>query len=243
MSTHEFDDNDDRAPAEPDQGAGAAADEAAQVDDGVAPAFSSHQARFRRVQPSEPIDDNASLGPGDIPPPQAKGSGWGEETQVPIQEQPLISPEEAAAAAQDDRPGRRQNRDGGKGKYDEDTVANLDNIADLEEEGQEDLSAKVADAPHAHNQRVQTLDELDQAVFANYAGSSEGIDLSLLMRVLAPREKVDVSREPDVVWEYDQLFTQVSSDMQTELDEGDENDDKEEEEREKTGFELKDAMG
>jgi hypothetical protein len=226
--SNEFDEPEPQQPQGEDTGAGA--DDIAQVDDGMQ--------RRKRIVEAE-VDDGASLGSGDgeaAPPPQAKGSGWGEDTQVPVTEQQLVSAEDAAIQGQQEEKQRRVRGNGAGGaaqkdRYEVDTVANMDQIADLEDEGQEDLTAKVAEAPHAHGQRVQTLDELDQAVFANYSSSGDGIDLSLLMRVLAPREKVDVAREPDTIWEYDQLFTQVSSDMQLEMDEGDDA----EEEKESSG--------
>ena len=217
-----------------DTGAGAHADEAAEVDDGL-------RGRPKRMASAD--DDGGSLEPqsGELPPPpQAKGSGWGEDTQVPVAEEKLVSADEAAVAGQEEKRQRRQAGGGAqKDRYEVDTIADINQIAEVEDEGQEDLTAKVADAPHAHNQRVQTLDELDQAVFANYTSSGDGIDLSLLMRVLSPREKIDAQREPDLIWEYDQLFTQVSSDMQTEMDEGDDEEEKEgPAEEEKTPAEL-----
>lgn len=53
----------------------------------------------------------------------------------------------------------------------------------------------------------------------------DGVDLSLLSSALAPREKVG---DADVRWEWDSLFAQVSSDVQTERDLADEVDDADE---------------
>ncbi|KAG2457587.1 IF43B protein, partial [Polypterus senegalus] len=49
------------------------------------------------------------------------------------------------------------------------------------------------------------------------------IDLKLLTKVLAPEHEV---REEDVGWDWDHLFTEVSSELQCELDQGDKDEQK-----------------
>ncbi|XP_030070872.1 intraflagellar transport protein 43 homolog isoform X2 [Microcaecilia unicolor] len=99
-------------------------------------------------------------------------------------------------------------------------------IPDLEEVQEEDLAMQVAAPPSVQVNRVMTYRDLDNDLM-KYAAletlvneslrSQEDteIDLKLLTKVLAPEQEV---REDDVVWDWDLLYTEVSSELLTEWD-------------------------
>jgi len=125
-----------------------------------------------------------------------------------------------AAAAASEPPkggfGRRQAGRGGRDKYDTDTITDITEIPDVEEEPREaDLSTVVADAPNVRAQRVQGLQELQgqSGLFQLPSALGDGIDLSLLQSALSPPEHVE---EGDALWEFEQLFADVSSEMMAE---------------------------
>jgi hypothetical protein len=107
---------------------------------------------------------------------------------------------------------------GGRDKYDTDTITDITEIPDVEEEPREaDLSSVVAEAPNVRAQRVQGLQELQEQIqFQLPSALGDGIDLSLLQSALSPPE--NVSGEGDVLWEFEQLFADVSSEMMAEME-------------------------
>jgi len=87
---------------------------------------------------------------------------------------------------------------------------------DVEEPREADLTNVVADAPNVRSQKVQGLQELQsQILFQLPSAIGDGIDLSLLQSSLSPQENVT---EGDVLWEFEQLFADVSSDMMAEME-------------------------
>jgi len=94
-------------------------------------------------------------------------------------------------------------------------IVDVQEIPDLEEAVQDDITTKVAQAPNIRAARVQALTELDSEIVNSLPVLPDGIDLSLLTNALTPVEKV---HETDQAWDYDSLFTNVSSEIQTELD-------------------------
>ena len=95
----------------------------------------------------------------------------------------------------------------------QDSDEDLPVIPDLEEIEEEDLALKVAEANVAVN-RVDTYKELDNDLFKQAAFATlEEIDLRLLTRRMAQESSL---KEPDDCWAWDKLFTDVSSEMQTE---------------------------
>jgi len=107
-----------------------------------------------------------------------------------------------------------------KDKYDSDVITDITEIPDLEAEAPEDnLANAVAEAPNVRStNRVQALQELDsQIMFSLPSAMGDGIDLSLLTSALSPQENV---AEADQLWEFDQLFADVSSEMLAEADPG-----------------------
>merc|ERR1712080_57234 len=87
-------------------------------------------------------------------------------------------------------------------------------IPDLEEVEAEDLALAVAEAPSVAVNRVATYKELDIDLFKHAAFATlEEIDLRLLTRCLAPEASL---KEADEAWSWDLLFTDVSSELQSE---------------------------
>lgn len=65
------------------------------------------------------------------------------------------------------------------------------------------------EAPNVRTNRMQALQELDQELGYSVSTSQlDGIDLSLLTSQLLPQ---DACADPDVAWDYDGLFTEVST--------------------------------
>ncbi|KAM9555909.1 intraflagellar transport protein 43 homolog isoform 1-T1 [Guaruba guarouba] len=91
-------------------------------------------------------------------------------------------------------------------------------IPDLEEVQEEDLAMQVAAPPSVQVNRVLTYHDLDKDLmkYAAFQTLDGEVDLKLLTKVLAPEHEL---RE-DVSWDWDHLFTEVSSELVTEWDLG-----------------------
>ncbi|KXZ49353.1 hypothetical protein GPECTOR_22g947 [Gonium pectorale] len=82
-------------------------------------------------------------------------------------------------------------------------------IPELEEEGREDLSTVVAEAPKVRINKVQGMDELEEDMhFKLPAMDDRDIDLSLLTAVLCSSEQV---QEAEETWDPDIILTEVAS--------------------------------
>ncbi|XP_053330964.1 intraflagellar transport protein 43 homolog [Spea bombifrons] len=92
-------------------------------------------------------------------------------------------------------------------------------IPDLEDMQEEDLALQVAAPPSVQVNRVMTYMDLDKDLMRHAAFQTlDGdIDLKLLTKVLSPEPEV---REDDVHWDWDLLFTEMSSELVTEWDVG-----------------------
>ncbi|XP_068948032.1 intraflagellar transport protein 43 homolog [Petaurus breviceps papuanus] len=92
-------------------------------------------------------------------------------------------------------------------------------IPDLEEVQEEDFVLQVAAPPSIQVNRVMTYRDLDNDLmkYAAFQTLDGEIDLKLLTKVLAPEPEV---REDDVSWDWDRLYTEVSSELLTEWDLG-----------------------
>ncbi|KAJ3048840.1 hypothetical protein HK097_010169 [Rhizophlyctis rosea] len=93
-------------------------------------------------------------------------------------------------------------------------------IPDLEDAEQDEMISSIAMPPQVKGERVRTIRELDaEGGWERGAEHSPvpGIDLSLLASIaLCPP---DMIAEPDVPWDWDVLFTEISSEMQAEMEE------------------------
>ncbi|KAM9381295.1 intraflagellar transport protein 43 homolog [Phaethornis superciliosus] len=92
-------------------------------------------------------------------------------------------------------------------------------IPDLEEVQEEDLAMQVAAPPSVQVNRVMTYHDLDKDLrkYAAFQTLDGEVDLKLLTKVLAPEHEL---QEDDVSWDWDHVFTEVSSELVTEWDLG-----------------------
>ncbi|PNW81550.1 hypothetical protein CHLRE_06g251200v5 [Chlamydomonas reinhardtii] len=82
-------------------------------------------------------------------------------------------------------------------------------IPELEEEGREDLSNIVAEAPKVRTNKVQGMEELEEDMHYKLpAMDDRDIDLSLLTAVLCSSEQVAEAEDP---WDPDIVLTEVAS--------------------------------
>ncbi|XP_023556533.1 intraflagellar transport protein 43 homolog isoform X2 [Octodon degus] len=90
-------------------------------------------------------------------------------------------------------------------------------IPDLEEVQEEEFILQVASPPSVQVNRVMTYRDLDNDLmkYSAFQTLDGEIDLKLLTKVLAPENEV---REEDVGWDWDHLYTEVSSELLSELD-------------------------
>ncbi|XP_043269337.1 intraflagellar transport protein 43 homolog isoform X2 [Venturia canescens] len=87
-------------------------------------------------------------------------------------------------------------------------------IPDLDEIQADNGIPEIANAPSVGVNRVAAYKELDKDLLKNEAFAYlDGIDLSLLTDRLYPEKLV---REPDEMWSWDVLFTQISSELNSE---------------------------
>ncbi|XP_063804347.1 intraflagellar transport protein 43 homolog [Pseudophryne corroboree] len=88
-------------------------------------------------------------------------------------------------------------------------------IPDLDEVQEEDLALQVAAPPSVQVNRVMTYKDLDKDLMRHAAFQTlDGdVDLKLLTKVLSPEPEV---REEDTRWDWDLLYTEVSSELLTE---------------------------
>ncbi|PWA16332.1 hypothetical protein CCH79_00004531 [Gambusia affinis] len=92
-------------------------------------------------------------------------------------------------------------------------------IPDLEEVQEEDLTMQVASPPRIQVNRVMTYRDLDNDLkhFSTFQTLDGEIDLKLLSKVLAPEQEF---KEEYVIWNWDHLFAEVSSELRMEQDQG-----------------------
>ncbi|XP_062863033.1 intraflagellar transport protein 43 homolog [Trichomycterus rosablanca] len=144
-----------------------------------------------------------------LKPPRRQG-GWAEETTGISSAK---SGRRQGAEEVEDRRLRPQTPEGS------DDEGDIPVIPDLDEVQEEDLTMQVAAPPSVQVNRVMTYRDLDNDLmkYSAFQTLDGEIDLKLLTKVLAPEQEV---REEDVGWDWDHLFTEVSSELQTEWDQG-----------------------
>lgn len=97
-------------------------------------------------------------------------------------------------------------------------------IPDLGEVEREDLTTQIAQAPSVSMSQVDTFQQLDSELLKQAAFTTlDGCDLRLLTKYLTPEEYL---KEPDVVWTWDTLFTEVANEINKTNDAAQEADDK-----------------
>ncbi|XP_006865663.1 PREDICTED: intraflagellar transport protein 43 homolog [Chrysochloris asiatica] len=168
----------------------------------------------RRAQPEsaqteKPLNDkSASLTlTGEAPPPKPprRQGGWADDSMKTSK-----FGRKASEEIEDHRL-RQHSLDGS------DDGGDIPVIPDLEEVQEEDFVLQVAAPPSIQVNRVMTYRDLDNDLmkYSAFQTLDGEIDLKLLTKVLAPEHDV---REDDVSWDWDHLYTEVSSELLMEWD-------------------------
>ncbi|XP_034433151.1 intraflagellar transport protein 43 homolog isoform X1 [Hippoglossus hippoglossus] len=144
------------------------------------------------------------------PKPARRQGGWAEESSG------SGSAKSSRRPAAEDLEDRRLQPQTPQGSDDE---GDIPVIPDLEEVQEEDLTMQVAAPPSIQVNRVMTYRDLDNDLkyYSAFQTLDGEIDLKLLTKVLAPEQEV---KEDDVSWDWDHLFTEVSSELLMEWDQG-----------------------
>ncbi|KAM6202660.1 intraflagellar transport protein 43 homolog [Rhynchocyon petersi] len=169
----------------------------------------------RRAQP-EPAQtddtllsgkDSSSSLTGEAPPPKPprRQGGWADDSMKTSRFGRKVSEEI------EDHRLKQHSLDGS------DDVGDIPVIPDLEEVQEEDFVQQVAAPPSIQVNRVMTYRDLDNDLmkYSAFQTLDGEIDLKLLTKVLAPEHEV---REDDVSWDWDHLYTEVSSELLVEWD-------------------------
>jgi len=101
--------------------------------------------------------------------------------------------------------------------FDDDDNGDIPVIPNLEEVQEEDMTQKIALAPQVQVNKVATFRDLDQDLLKHSAFTTldNEIDLKLLAKVLSPETEI---QESDSHWDWNHLFTEVSSELRAEWD-------------------------
>ncbi|XP_066497910.1 intraflagellar transport protein 43 homolog isoform X2 [Hoplias malabaricus] len=168
------------------------------------------------LRPGRKASSSGASGIGEGPPPKPprRQGGWAEETTGTGSAK---SGRRQGAEEVEDQRLRPQTPEGS------DDESDIPVIPDLDEVQEEDLTMQVAAPPSIQVNRVMTYRDLDNDLmkYSAFQTLDGETDLKLLTKVLAPEQEV---REEDVGWDWDHLFTEVSSELQTEWDQGERED-------------------
>ncbi|KAM7402944.1 hypothetical protein PAMA_003730 [Pampus argenteus] len=153
---------------------------------------------------------STSIGEGPPPKPARRQGGWAEESSG------SGSAKSSRRPAAEDLEDRRLRPQTPQGSDDE---GDIPVIPDLDEVQEEDLTMQIAAPPSVPVNRVMTYRDLDNDLkyYSAFQTLDGEIDLKLLTKVLAPEQEV---KEEDVSWDWDHLFTEVSSELLMEWDQG-----------------------
>ncbi|XP_034051484.1 intraflagellar transport protein 43 homolog [Thalassophryne amazonica] len=169
------------------------------------------QASFEDARHVRKSSTSASVGEeddeGPPPKPARRQGGWAEESSGSTKSS------RRPAAEDEDRRLRPQTPEGS------DDDGDIPVIPDLED----DFTMQVAAPPSVQVNRVMTYRDLDNDLkyYSAFQTLDGEIDLKLLTKVLAPEQEV---REDDVGWDWDHLFTEVSSERLMEWEQGESED-------------------
>uniref|UniRef100_A0A8C3G3P6 Intraflagellar transport 43 n=1 Tax=Cyclopterus lumpus TaxID=8103 RepID=A0A8C3G3P6_CYCLU len=160
--------------------------------------LAADQSSFEDSRHVRKSSTSASMGEGPPPKPARRQGGWAEESSG------------SGSANRRLRPQTPQGSD---------DEGDIPVIPDLEEVQEEDLTMQVAAPPSVQVNRVMTYRDLDNDLkyYSAFQTLDGEIDLKLLTKVLAPEQEV---KEDDVSWDWDHLFTEVSSELLMEWDQG-----------------------
>lgn len=150
---------------------------------------------------------------GPVPPPRSRRTGgWADEAIKSGKRRSAINLTEQERFRGPDS----------KGDSDDDIPI----IPDLDDMQDEDLASEIAHAPASTVNRVDTYKELDSDLFKHATFATlDDVSLRLLIKSLNLESEI---KEPDTVWTWDLLFTDVASELhyewenktQTNLDTG-----------------------
>ncbi|XP_072760777.1 intraflagellar transport protein 43 homolog B [Anoplolepis gracilipes] len=157
----------------------------------------------------DPLESPISLSSGKsvvmqrpVVPPRSRKTGWGDELKSGKREKMtsnIIEQERFRAVEKEEQ---------------EDDIPV---IPDLDEIQEDNISSEIASAPTINANRVTAYEELDTDLVKNAAFTSlDGVSLSLLADKLYNENLV---KEPDEVWNWNLLFTQISSEINSETQE------------------------
>ncbi|KAI0208013.1 Intraflagellar transport-like protein 43B [Lamellibrachia satsuma] len=132
---------------------------------------------------------------GDVPRPKKRVGGWGEEKRRRKRNTDEIEDERLRQHSPEQ----------------EDSDSDIPVIPDLEDQ-QDDLTTQIAVAPNVAVNRVATYRELDNDLLqhASFLTLDSLIDLKLLSKGLSSEADV---KEEEKVWDWDRLFTEVTSEL------------------------------
>lgn len=155
----------------------------------------------------------------DEPPKPSRVSGWGEDN--PRKSRKLGEGFENFEDSKTERLRPRTPED------DNDSDTDIPVIPDLEEQQDDDIQVKVAIAPNVAVNRVATYRELDNDLLrqAAFTTLDNDIDLKLLTKNLST--EADLIEE-DKPWDWDRLFTEVTSELLSQIDSIEETNDNQE---------------
>ncbi|KAM8737741.1 intraflagellar transport protein 43 homolog isoform 1-T1 [Acanthopagrus schlegelii] len=172
--------------------------------------LAADQSSFEDSRHVRKSSTSASVGEGPPPKPARRQGGWAEECSS------SGSAKSSSRLAADDLEDRRLRPQTPQGSDDE---GDIPVIPELDEVQEEDLTKQVAAPPSIQVNQVMTYRDLDNDLKYNSAFQTlDGeIDLKLLTKVLSPEQEV---KEDDVSWDWDHLFTEVSSELLMEWDQG-----------------------
>ncbi|XP_034381567.1 intraflagellar transport protein 43 homolog isoform X1 [Cyclopterus lumpus] len=176
--------------------------------------LAADQSSFEDSRHVRKSSTSASMGEendkGPPPKPARRQGGWAEESSG------SGSAKSSRRPAAEDLEDRRLRPQTPQGSDDE---GDIPVIPDLEEVQEEDLTMQVAAPPSVQVNRVMTYRDLDNDLkyYSAFQTLDGEIDLKLLTKVLAPEQEV---KEDDVSWDWDHLFTEVSSELLMEWDQG-----------------------
>ncbi|XP_061751363.1 intraflagellar transport protein 43 homolog isoform X2 [Nerophis ophidion] len=168
------------------------------------------QSSLGDVRNSRKSSTSASAGEGPPTKPPRRQGGWAEESSG------SGAGKSSRRAAADDLEDRRLRPQTPQASDDD---GDIPVIPDLDEVQEDDLNMQVAAPPSVQVNRVMTYRDLDNDLkyYSAFQTLDGEIDLKLLTKVLAPEQEV---KEEDVLWDWDHLFTEVSSELLMEWDQG-----------------------
>jgi len=150
-------------------------------------------------------------------PARGRQSGWGADSSV--SNNPKSMGTDLFADMNQEPSDERLQRRGNESyiDFDDNNDGDIPVIPNLEEVQEEDMSSKIALAPQVQVNKVATYRDLDQDLLKHSAFTTldNEIDLKLLAKVLSPESEI---LEADTSWDWNHLFTEVASELQTEWD-------------------------